>query len=316
MRAGGAAATSELRADARISEFAPRAESSLNNREDNQMVKFVAYKSQDNRDLSEIGLFQNIKKNLDRKGEGKKFDATKHDIDMHVTGKAMLFVLKNPVSGTMKTIDVKVDGDDQYELTGLDIKIRKMKDFFKGNYESKIFDGNDTLKGSSKSDTLAGYSTATTRSTAATVATPSCGGNGNDKLYGEGGNDLMSGGKGNDLLDGGSGFNSLTGDAGKDTFQFSSPAERQQLLRHYRLHGRRRAISSSSSSRCFPIFRARATLASANFVKSTDYAGQDGVVVYNKATGALQFATSSNVLVKFGEVTANLDLKASDFFVV
>src|SRR5688572_33306437 len=98
------------------------------------MVKFVAYRSQDTRDLSEIGLFKNIKKNLDRKGEGKKFDATKGDIDMHVEGKGMLFVFKNPVSGKMQSVDVKVGGHDEYSLSGLSIKLNKFKKFFKGNY--------------------------------------------------------------------------------------------------------------------------------------------------------------------------------------
>ena len=133
----------------------------------------------------------------------------------------MLFVLKNPVSGTMKTIDVKVGGTDEYELKGLSIKLTKMKDFFKGNYESKIFDGNDKLIGSSQSDKLSGYAGKDTIN-GGNGGDTIWGANGNDKLYGEAGNDLITGGKGNDLLDGGAGFNTLTGDAGSDTFQFSS----------------------------------------------------------------------------------------------
>lgn len=277
------------------------------------MVKFVAYHSQDTRDLSEIGLFQNIKKNLTRKGEGKKFDASKGDIDMHVTGKGMLFVLKNPVSGTMKTIDVTVGGTDEYELKGLAIKIRKMKDFFKGDYESKIFKGNDKLIGSSESDTLAGFSgkdTVKGNNGGDTIV----GGTDNDKLYGESGGDLISGGKGNDLLDGGSGLNSLTGDQGNDTFHFSS-----QLAA-----GNSSAITDFKSGvdtielvkSVFPDLTGKGELAADKFIKSTDYSGQDGVVVYNKATGELSFAVDSGSLIKFAEVTANLNLKASDFYLV
>jgi Ca2+-binding RTX toxin-like protein len=315
MRAGGAAGDAGVsRERARVPELLPAHDQALTNREDNQMVKFVAYKSQDNADLSEIGLFQNIKKNLTRKGEGKKFDATKGDIDMHVTGKAMLFVLKNPVSGTMKTIDVKVGGTDEYELKGLDIKIRKMKDFFKGNYESKIFEGKDTINGSSQSDKLSGFAGDDTIS-GGNGGDTILGDNGNDSLYGEGGADTIKGGKGNDLLDGGSGFNSLTGNAGKDTFHFSTQLNASNSS----------AITDFTASQgdiiqlvksVFPDLSGKGVLQPGNFVKSADYAGQDGVVVYDKASGVLQFATSSNVLVKFGEVTANLDLKASDFFVV
>lgn len=277
------------------------------------MVKFVAYTAQDNRDLSEIGLFQNIKKNLTRKGEGKKFDATSGDIDMHVTGKAMLFVLKNPVSGTMKTIDVKVGGTEEYELTGLSIKLNKMKDVFKGNYESKIFNGKDTLKGSSQGDTLAGYDGNDTIK-GANGDDDIGGGKGNDKLWGESGGDVISGGKGNDLLDGGIGTNFLSGNAGRDTFQFSSQ------------------LSSSNSSTItdfkkgtdviqlvksvFPDLSGKGTLSSSSFVKSTDYTGQDGVVVYDKASGQLSFAVDSFSLIKFGAVSSNLNLKASDFDIV
>jgi Ca2+-binding RTX toxin-like protein len=277
------------------------------------MVKFVAYKSQDNRDLSEIGLFQNIKKNLTRKGEGKKFDATKGDIDMHVEGKAMLFVLKNPVSGTMKSIEVDVGGTDEYFLKGLDIKIRKMKDFFKGDYESTIFKGKDKLIGSGESDTLSGFAgddTIKGGNGGDTIA----GLNGNDKLYGDAGSDLITGGKGNDLLDGGAGDNSLTGNAGKDTFQFStqlSPSNSSAITDFTPGQDIIQLVKS-----VFPDLAGKGVLSSSSFVNSADYAGQDGVVVYDKATGVLEFATSSNVLVQFGEVALNTNLKAADFFVV
>jgi Ca2+-binding RTX toxin-like protein len=314
MRAGGAGRRWDMRWEAQARSLLPAQDSPPAIREDTQMVKFVAYKSQDNRDLSEIGLFQNIKKNLTRKGEGKKFDATKGDIDMHVEGKGMLFVLKNPVSGTMKSIEVKVAGTDEYFLKGLDIKIRKMKDFFKGDYESKIFEGKDKLIGSGESDTLAGFAGDDTIK-GGNGGDTITGLNGNDKLYGEGGGDLISGGKGNDLLDGGTGSNSLTGNAGTDTFQFSS-----QLSA-----GNSSSITDFSASQgdiiqlvksVFPDLSGKGVLAASSFIKAADYAGQDGVVVYDKATGVMEFATSSNVLVKFGEVASNTDLKASDFFIV
>ena len=43
---------------------------------------------------------------------------------------------------------------------------------------------------------------------------------------------------------------------------------------------------------------------------------QDGVVVYDKSNGHLSFAVDSNKLVDFASVSANTDLKSTDFWVV
>ncbi len=277
------------------------------------MVKFVAYKAVDNSKLTEIGLFQNIKKNLTRKGEGKSFDASKGDIDMHVTGKAMLFVLKNPVSGTMKSIDVKVHGSEKYFLGGLDIKLTKMKNFFTGNYEKAIFKGNDKIVGSNQGDKLAGFN-GNDKINGGGGNDKIAGGKGNDKLYGEGGADVIAGNAGKDFLDGGTGSNVLSGGKGADTFQFSS-----QL-----------AVGNTSSitdfkpgedkiqlvKAVFPELTGSGKLSSDKFIKSSDYAGEDSVIVYNKANGRLSYAIDSNNLIKFGEVQSGLNLKAGDFFLV
>ncbi len=198
------------------------------------MVKFVAYQSVDTRDLSELGLLQNMKKNVHRKHQGKTFDATSGDIKMHADGNGMLFVLKKPVSGTMKKIAVNVAGSDDYTVSGLSIKLNSFKKYFKGDYETKIFKGNDNLSGSTQSDKLAGFNGAdkiTGNNGGDTIA----GNNGSDKLYGDAGGDLMTGGKGSDLLDGGLGTNSLTGNSGRDTFSFTS-----QLTASYSSHHRLR----------------------------------------------------------------------------
>ena len=277
------------------------------------MVKFVAYKAVDNTKLTEIGLFQNIKKNLTRKGEGNSFDASKGDIDMHVTGKAMLFVLKNPVSGTMKTIDVKVDGSEKYFLSGLDIKLNKMKSFFKGNYEKTIFKGNDKIVGSSQSDKLAGFN-GNDKINGGSGADKIGGGKGNDKLYGEGGADVISGDAGKDFLDGGDGNDVLSGGKDADTFQFSSQLTFGNYSSITDFKPGEDKIQLVKS--VFPDLTGKGKLSADKFVKSTDYAGQDGVVVYNKASGQLSYAIDSNTLFKFGEVQSGLNLKASDFFLV
>ncbi len=277
------------------------------------MVKFVAYHSQDTSDLSELGLFQNIKKNLHRKGEGSSFDASKGKIDMHVEGKGMLFVLKNPVSGKMNSVDVKVDGTDEYFVKGLGLKIRKMKNFFKGDYESKIFSGDDKLVGSKEADKLSGFDGDDTINAGNGGDTVS-GGKGNDELYGESGSDKISGGSGNDFLDGGAGLNSLTGNAGSNTFHFGTQlaAGNSSTITDFKIGVDRIELVKS----VFPDLSGTGKLASGSFVKSTDYAGQDGVVVYNKSNGHLSFAVDSNKLVDFAQVTANTDLKSTDFWVV
>ena len=213
----------------------------------------------------------------------------------------------------MKTIDVKVDGTDEYALKGLSIKLTKMKDLFKGNDEFKIFDGNDKLIGSSKSDKLSGYAGKDTIN-GGNGGDSIWGTDGNDLLYGEAGADVISGGKDNDLLDGGLGLNTLTGNQGNDTFHFSAQFG----------VGTSSAITVFKSGEdsfelvksVFPDLTGSGELAASKFIKSTDYAGEDGVVVYDKAKGGISYAVDSNSLIKFAEVSANLNLKASDFYLV
>ncbi len=280
------------------------------------MVKFVAYQSVDTRDLSEIGLFQNIKKNLTRKGEGKAFNAKTDDIKMHVDGNNMFFVLKKPVSGTMKKIAVKVDGENDYTIGGLSIKLNKMKDFFKGDYEAKIFKGNDSINGSSKADTLAAFNGADTVKGGNGGDTID-GGNGSDKLFGEAGSDLIVGGKGDDLLDGGVGTNSLTGNSGADTFRFSSQLNisNRSTITDFTLGEDTIALENS----VFASIGAKGKLAASQFFLSTDYAGEAGAVIYTKATGVLSYSVSGGPIVnaiQFGDVTTNLNLTNKDFLVI
>lgn len=277
------------------------------------MVKYVGYTAQDTRDLSELGLFQNIKKNLTRTGEGKSFDATKGKLDMHVEGKGMLFLFKKPVSGKMNSVEVEKDGKDQYEISGLSLKIRKMKEFFKGNYEKNIFSGDDTLLGSKKNDTLAGFDGNDTIK-GNNGGDRLLGGNGDDKLYGQAGADTIEGGKGNDLLDGGDGKNTLTGGPGDDRFRFSSEldAKNSSKITDFTIGEDRIELVNTA----FPGIGGRGGLHSSQFIKSADYTNQSDVVVYDKATGGLSYAVAAGNLIKFGEVTANLNLTHNDIFVV
>jgi len=277
------------------------------------MAKLVAYKSVDSRDLTEIGLLQNIKKNLTRKGEGKKFDATKGDIDLHVEGKGMLFVLKNPVSGKMSSVEVSENGTDQYMLKGLSIKLNKFKSFFKGNYEKEIFAKNDKMVGSSESDTLAGFNGKDTIK-AGNGGDKLLGQNGADKLYGESGGDNLNGGKGKDWLDGGTGFNTMKGGKDADTFHFSSQLSASTYSSITDFKSGEDKIELVKS--VFPDLTGKGALAADKFIKQADYAGEDNVVVYDKTTGDLKYALDSNNLIKFADVSAGTNLKAGDLFLV
>ena len=252
------------------------------------MVKFVAYQSVDTRDLSEIGLLQNMKKNVTRKHEGKTFDAKSGDIKMHADGNGMFFVLKKPVSGTMKKIAVEVAGADDYTIGGLSIKLKTFKKFFKGDYESKIFKGNDKMTGSSQSDKLAGFNGADTIK-GGNGGDSIGGANGSDKLYGENGADLMTGGKGSDLLDGGLGTNTLTGNSGNDSFRFSS-----QLGASYSsitdFAAGRDSIELDNTA--FAGIGGKGKLAASQFFLATDYAGEAGAVIYDKATGVMSYSAT------------------------
>lgn len=277
------------------------------------MVKFVAYKAADNADLPEIGLFRNIKKNLDRKGEGQSFDASSGNIDMHVTGTAMLFVLKKPTAGVMKTIDVKVGGVEQYTLQDLDLNLRKLKDTFSGDYEKTLFKGADKLVGSSEGDRLSGFN-GKDKIKAGEGDDSVKGGKGGDTIYGEGGDDVLAGNSGRDWLDGGSGINSLTGGKGKDTFHFSSQlsADNLSTITDFKSGADRIELMKA----VFPGLSGNGELGADQFVKAGDYAGEAHVVVYDQTSGGLSYAVTSGTLVKFGAVSAGLDLASSDLFIV
>ena len=278
------------------------------------MVNFVAYQSVDTRDLSEIGLLQNMKKNVTRKHQGKTIDATSGNIDMHADGNGMLFVLKKPTSGTMKAIDVTVDSNHKYYISGLSIKLNSFNKYFKDGFEAKIFKGNDKFTGSSQSDTLAGFNGADNIK-AGNGGDTVVGANGSDKLYGEAGADLMTGGKGSDILDGGLGTNSLTGNSGADTFRFSS-----QLTASYS------SITDFEVGRdtmelenaAFAGIGGKGKLGASHFFLSTDYAGEAGAVIYDKASGHLSYSVSGGPIgnaIAFGDVGINLGLSSKDFLI-
>ena len=60
-------------------------------------------------------------------------------------------------------------------------------------------------------------------------------------------------------------------------------------------------------------------LGASQFFMATDYAGEAGAVIYDKATGVLSYSATGGTLanaIQFGDVAANLNLKNSDFLLV
>ena len=126
----------------------------------------------------------------------------------------------------------------------------------------------------------------------------------------------MTGGKGSDLLDGGLGTNSLTGNSGNDSFRFSS-----QLGASYS------SITDFAVGRdtielentAFAGIGGKGKLAASHFFLATDYAGEAGAVIYDKATGVMSYSATGGPLanaIQFGDVGTNLGLTNANFFVV
>jgi len=154
-------------------------------------------------------------------GISQGFDA--YDVTFDIFGKGFKYPFGSevPLSGTVKKVDVSVDGVlalrvERLNLPALDaIKAYQKDDPFKAF--AKLLGGDDTILGSTQGDDL-------------------WGGNGNDMLWGRGGNDIVDGWKGNDVNDGGDGNDQLIDTKGDDTFQFSTPLDataRLNLLYNY-----------------------------------------------------------------------------------
>jgi Ca2+-binding RTX toxin-like protein len=279
------------------------------------MVRLVAQRAVDTSDLSELGLFESFR-NLDRKGEGKSFDASKGKVDMHVEGTGMLFVLKRPVSGTVDSIAVEVSGHDRYEVSGLDIKLRKMEDTFSGNFEPELFSGDDRFTGSGSADNLSGFA-GSDRIGGGGGDDVIRGGDQADRLNGEDGNDTVIGGRGNDALSGGNGKDALTGGAGRDSFLFKN-----QLAKSNADSITDFAIGLDIiqlKNTVFPGIGGTGQLGKSKFVLASDYDGEDHVVVYDQDAGTLSYAVNGGSLsdaIRFASVSEGLALSNKDFLIV
>ncbi len=279
------------------------------------MVSFVAKQAENTSNLSELGLFSSFK-NVKRKGEGSHFDATKGSIDMHVSGSGMLFVLKKPVSGTVKSIQVKDGGVVQYTVSDMHLKLTKMQKFFKGSFEPKLFAGKDHITGSSQNDKLAGYKGNDTIH-GGSGDDKIDGGKSPDKLFGDGRNDVILGGQGNDELHGGAGVNSLTGGPDKDKFVFDVQlnSKNNSLITDFTRGQDKIQLDHS----VFPGLGGKGVLSNSHFITADKYTGQDHVVIYDKSDGSLAYSVNGGSIdnaFDFGGVSSGLNLNHNDFLVI
>ena len=280
------------------------------------MVAFVATRSVDMRDLSELELFSNFKQlKTPSVTDLSSFTATKGKVSMFVTGDHMTAVLKKPSSGTMDGVQVSVNGKLQYTLNNLDLNFGKTQKTFSGNFEPKLFKGDDVITGSGEADKLYGFKGDDTM-TGRNGNDLMVGGKGNDSLNGNAGNDTIKGGAGSDLINGGGGKDTLSGGGGNDTFYFNSKTTSANFDKITDFKPGKDVIQLDSS-----VFAglSKGALASKNFVLASKYDGQKKVVIYDKASGTLSYDANGGTgkdAISFAKVSKGLNLDNGDFFVV
>ena len=143
------------------------------------------------------------------------------------------------------------------------------------------------------------------------------GGKGGDDINGGSGGDTILGQAGSDVLDGGGGVDTLTGGGGKDAFVFDNQLNGSNVDTITDFTIGTDVIQLDNA--VFPGIGGRGPLSGAHFVLSTNFKGQDDVVVYFKATGVLAYDINGGGLgdaIQFAKVTPGLALSASDFLVV
>ncbi len=281
------------------------------------MATLVAKTAVNMNNLTELGLLSNLSQlKTPSITDVSSFTATKGSTSMLLTGSHMTAVLKVPKGGTLDGVNVSVNGQLKYAVNNLGMPFSKMQKNFSGDFGSKIFSGADVITGSNGNDTLLGYQAGDDISGKGGNDTVR-GGIGNDDINGGGANDTIFGDNGNDVLDGGAGVDTLTGGAGQDAFLFDDQLNGKNIdtVTDFTIGTDVFQLDNSS----FPGIGGRGNLPSKKFVLSTDYSGQDDVVVYFKSPGKLAYEVNGGGLgdaIQFAKVTANLNLSANDFVIV
>ncbi len=281
------------------------------------MAAFIATKAVDMGDLSELGLLSNFKQlKTPSVTDLSSFTATKGNVSLFITGSHMTAVFKTPSSGTMDGIQVSVGGAVQYAVNNLGLSFGKTEKIFGGNFEPTLFKGADVITGSNANDRLNGFQGDDTIG--------GRGGNdvivgsaGDDTINGGGGDDIINGNAGADIIDGGAGSDTLSGGGGRDTFLFDNKLNGKNIGTITDFTAGKDEFHVSAQA--FKGIGKAGVLPSKAFVLSTDYKGQDDVIVYFKATGRLAYEADGGNLknaIQFAKVTARTDLDNGDFFIV
>ncbi|MBM6593209.1 cellulase family glycosylhydrolase [Microvirga pudoricolor] len=149
------------------------------------------------------------------------------------------------------------------------------------------------------------------------------GAGGNDTIYAGSGNDRVNGGAGHDMLFGQWGKDVLTGGGGRDVFVFDSKPHAANVDRIVDFVVRDDSIYLENS--VFKALGKKGSLASpAHLKKEAFFAGSaahdaSDRILYDKKTGVLWYdkdGTGSAAAVKIAQLSKNLKIKATDFFVI
>lgn len=180
------------------------------------MTEVNAQQSVNTRDLPELALLKNGVDGLvsfSPEACPFKFDNIDVTLISEVDGAAGDFALGSGIFGFghVREVDVKIDGEAAYTVTGFEVIVGIMFDDARDNGKldvtiPQIFAGNDEMNGSDFGDVLAAFGS-------------------DDVLNGNGGDDELDGGANHDELTGGLGADLLTGGADFDSFIFLSLAE-------------------------------------------------------------------------------------------
>ncbi|HMN84623.1 MAG TPA: hypothetical protein PKA74_01355 [Bauldia sp.] len=287
------------------------------------MVTFVAQSAVDMTDLAELGLFGNWNAlRVPNHYFGSSFQVTnKSTVKMTLGGTDLTIVGAMPVAGTVKSITVVDSNVAAYSLKNLSIGLNDIKSYFKGSFESKLFNKADAITGSSSTDTLAGYA-GNDKMSGGKGDDSIFGGKGADTLQGGLGLDTLNGGAGNDWLDGGLGNDTLTGGGGADKFVFDyalddTPGPNQNIdsITDF-THGVDKIYLDNGT---FFGLGGQGPLNAAKFVVGAGPTSGVATIVYDDTTGKLYFDADGNqpnhAMVQFASVTLGTTLSAGDFWV-
>jgi Ca2+-binding RTX toxin-like protein len=243
------------------------------------------------------------------------FTATKGDVTLEIIGSNLTVIGEQPISGIVKQINVKINGDTIYTIKNLNVILTVIDPTFSGNWESSLLGNKDNITGSNgEGDHLFGFGGADIINGQAGNDYID-GGTAGDTLRGGDDDDTVKGQAGADTLAGGTGVNTLTGGSGNDTFVFNSEVDGINISHITDFAVDRDLMRLSLAD--FAGLAVKGALSAAKFGIGTA-AAEGQYIIYNATTGDLSFNASGaadGALTKFAALDAGLGLSAGDFVV-